>query len=289
MTLLSQVRTVIFSICLTVALSATAPALAANIAVADASNGYAAKILQKIVTLWTPPISLTKNYYLTLRVGINEKGEVQDCTPTHTSGTNTLDVSTCTAVRKGGPYGTPPYGLPIDVHLAFWTGTPKKESTIPSIEVSSEQPKAARHNTSNETLQRAEALARETEKVPHKSTPAMLDSGLTAEEMELDMNPNSSIAQDKYGVQYKKYFSRLVWALRNAIFIPAETKPGTYYATVHLVLGETGSIKKQNIVTSSGDKLLDKYVLQGIRRQGKVEAPPKGLSHDLDVTLTLKR
>ncbi|MDO5484333.1 MAG: TonB C-terminal domain-containing protein, partial [Desulfovibrionaceae bacterium] len=186
------------------------------------------------------------------------------------------------------------------VHLAFWTGLPKAAPATqapPAQAAAVPEAKEGKAASSAELArQRAEAIAREAENtqpppVGAAPVPAATGTGLTAEEMQLDMGakPGTAKAQDKYGEQYRKYFSRISWALRNAIFIPAETAAGTYYATVRLKVDAAGAIKEHSRVDSSGDKLVDKYVLQGVRRAGKVEAPPSGLTREMDVTLTLVR
>lgn len=85
------------------------------------------------------------------------------------------------------------------------------------------------------------------------------------------------------------YMSRVRRALRNAMYIPQETKPGTYRATVRLKCDASGKILERSIIRSSGDARLDRYILQGIDRAGKVETPPKGMASPMDVEFTLVR
>ncbi|SDF10528.1 energy transducer TonB [Desulfovibrio legallii] len=108
---------------------------AAAVAV-DQSGGYAAKMLEKIVTVWAPPPALKGDFVVQVKVRVDGRGAVTDCTPVRASGMEALDISACGAVRQGGGYGTPPYAQPLDVHLAFWTGTPKGKPrvTAPSSE-----------------------------------------------------------------------------------------------------------------------------------------------------------
>ncbi|MDE6735162.1 MAG: TonB C-terminal domain-containing protein, partial [Desulfovibrio sp.] len=96
-------------------------------------------------------------------------------------------------------------------------------------------------------------------------------------------------AQDKYDSRFQKYISTVVWKLRNSMYIPAQTKPGTYHATAQVRLNSAGKILDESILKGSGDALLDKYVLQGIRRAGSVAPPPAGLGDTLDLTFTLTR
>lgn len=119
------------------------------------------------------------------------------------------------------------------------------------------------------------------------TAPAATDTVTTAPRS--GQNESRSMAQDQYDPRYRKYFSTITWNLRNAMFIPAETAPGTYYATVRLQVDAAGAIKKSTLLQSSGDQRLDKFVLQGIRRAGSVEPPPAGLGNTLDLTFTLVR
>lgn len=85
------------------------------------------------------------------------------------------------------------------------------------------------------------------------------------------------------------YMGRIRRSLRNSIYIPKETKPGTYHAMVRIKCDSHGKIVERAIAKSSGDSRLDRYVLQGIDRAGSVEAPPEGLGPNLDVNFTLVR
>ncbi|WP_304392086.1 TonB family protein, partial [uncultured Desulfovibrio sp.] len=96
-------------------------------------------------------------------------------------------------------------------------------------------------------------------------------------------------AQDKYDARFQKYIGKVVWKLRNAMYIPAKTRPGTYHATAQVRYDAAGKILDATLLKGSGDALLDKYVLQGIRRAGSVPPPPAGLGDTLDLTFTLTR
>lgn len=77
--------------------------------------------------------------------------------------------------------------------------------------------------------------------------------------------------------------------LRDSMYIPEKTKPGTYHVTAQITYDAAGKILESSIVKSSGDKLLDKYCLQGIKRAGQIPAPPQGTGSTTDITFTLKR
>ena len=110
-------------------------AQAAAGAALDQGDGYGAKMLEKIVAVWAPPPALKGFHSPFARAG-GRKGAVTDCVPLRSSGMEALDISACGAVRQGGGYGVPPYAQPLEVQLAFWTGTPKGKPrlTAPSSE-----------------------------------------------------------------------------------------------------------------------------------------------------------
>lgn len=84
-----------------------------------------------------------------------------------------------------------------------------------------------------------------------------------------------------------QYIAKIRRELRNAMYIPEKTQPGTYHVTARIKCDPEGKILESSILKSSGDALLDKYVLQGIHRAGKVTAPKSG--DTFDVAFTLKR
>lgn len=378
-----------------------APVSGAALAAADQNGGYSGKVLDKVLAAWAPPPALKGEFEVRVRISLDGQGKVLDCKPTKTSGMEALDSSACGAVRQISGFGTPPYGMPLEVHLAFWTGMPKGKA--PSRTLSSEEAMRAEvmarakaegvmgerqaSSVEERARERAEAIARTSgqslpevqaapvapparakaagskarsgkgssarlsddsaatvlikaprEKSSHKaeaaaakksgarpgapqapslpenadkktSEPPTSPMGLTDEEMRLtpsapeptakgrpaQPSENASSrnggvkAQDKYDPRYRKYLSGVARDLRNAMFIPAETAPGTYYATVRLLLEPTGAIKKATLLESSGDKLLDRFVLQGIRRANSVPPPPTGLGASLEITFTLVR
>lgn len=379
-----------------------APAFSAALAAADQNGGYSGKVLDKVIAVWAPPPALKGDFEIRVRVSLDGQGKVLECKPTRTSGMEALDGSACGAVRQIAAFGTPPYGMPLEVHLAFWTGMPKGKAKAQAL--SSEEAMRAEvmarakaegvmgelqaGSVEERARERAEAIAKASgqslpeiqaapvappararaagskarpEKahvtglnddsaatVPIKSSqeksalkahaavpknsaakpgtpqtsplPETADkkspdpskappAGLTDEEMRLTLSAPEPVAkgrpvqvseqassrndgvkaQDKYDPRYRKYLSGVVWNLRNAMFIPAETAPGTYYATVRLLLEPSGTIKKATLLESSGDKQLDRFVLQGIRRANSVSPPPAGLGATLELTFTLVR
>ena len=85
------------------------------------------------------------------------------------------------------------------------------------------------------------------------------------------------------------YLDKVRRELRNAMYVPAQAKPGTYHVTTLIRIEPSGKILDCSIVKGSGDELLDRYCLQGIKRAGKVPQPPAGTGSNLEVTFTLTR
>ena len=135
------------AVLLTPLLFTAVPAAGASLAAADQNGGYSGKVLDKVITVWAPPPALKGEFEVRLKVSLDGQGKVLNCAPTKASGMEALDSSACGAVRQAAPFGTPPYGMPLDVHLAFWTGMPKG--------------KAKTETLSNEEAMRAEVLARD--------------------------------------------------------------------------------------------------------------------------------
>ncbi len=86
-----------------------------------------------------------------------------------------------------------------------------------------------------------------------------------------------------------KYLDSVRRQLRNAMYIPEKTKPGAYTVTARVKCDASGKILDSSITKGSGDSLLDRYVLQGIRRAGKIAPPPQGMGESFDITFKLKR
>ncbi|MFT4300121.1 MAG: TonB C-terminal domain-containing protein [Desulfovibrio sp.] len=167
---------------LTLCFTATG-AWAAAMATADASGGYAGKMLDKIVDIWAPPPALKGDFQVQLKVGVDGKGKVQSCTPVRASGMEALDSSACGAVRQIDNFGKTPHEKPLEVHLSFWTGTPrgKARNQIPDDAESLRLEERARikaeaamsDNLAAGAEERARQRAEETAKATGKDMPGI--------------------------------------------------------------------------------------------------------------------
>ncbi|MDD4702146.1 MAG: TonB C-terminal domain-containing protein [Desulfovibrio sp.] len=160
--------------------------LAAAMSTADASGGYAGKMLDKVVDIWAPPPALKGDFQVQIKVGVDGKGKVQNCTPVRPSGMEALDSSACGAVRQIDSFGRTPHENPLEVHLSFWTGTPrgKARNQIPDDAESLRLEERARvkaeaamsDNLAASTEERARQRAEETAKATGKDLPGIKPS-----------------------------------------------------------------------------------------------------------------
>lgn len=264
---LFSVRALLAAIVLCAALASATDAPCASAVAVSHNDGYSGHVMDKVLAVWAPPY-VSDERQLRLCVSLDGEGRVLECKAVRLSGLPALDESGCAAVRQAAPFGTPPYGMPLDVYFSFWTGQPKgKTQAAPAQPAPDAGPRAA-------------ALAAET---------AAATTAPKAEPQTQSASSSGLKAQDKYDARFQKYLSQVVWKLRNAMFIPAETKAGTYHATAQVRCNSVGKILDASLLKSSGDARLDKYVLQGIRRAGSIPPPPAGLGDTLDLTFTLTR
>lgn len=87
----------------------------------------------------------------------------------------------------------------------------------------------------------------------------------------------------------RKYLDAASRQIRNSVYIPAETPKGTYHPVARVKVDAQGKITDSSIVKSSGDKTMDKYLLQGIKRAAKITPPPQGMNKEFDLSFTLTR
>ena len=126
-----------FCLCLPFCALLPTPAHGA-VAAADQSSGYSGLVLSKVIQHWQPPADPVQRT-AHVQVRIDARGRVSSCTSTAPSGNPALDASACAAVKAAGHFATPPYNLPIDIFLHFWTG---QTATLPQQGVDVRAPSA---------------------------------------------------------------------------------------------------------------------------------------------------
>lgn len=332
---------------------------------AGQDDGYSGRVMDKIVAKWSPPKQLKNECNIKLSVSLDGAGKVQDCIIRKSSGLQALDVAACAAVRKAAPFGSPPYGMPAEIFLSFWSGSPGNVvSPDPArAALDTSQAEQAREK-SVETNERARALAEKAaaktgkmippgvqanakpkdaagaekpdvskvkaqpekaaavgkvvEKAAQREKPVQnnvvpekpaaagkVDAKAAQTEKAAQNNPvpEKSVAAAKVDAREKpevkneiseeertkRYISQITWDLRNAMFVPVESKPGVYNATVKLKCDPNGKITDYSIIKSSGDPLVDRYVLMGIKRAGHIIKPPARLGNEFDLKFQLVR
>ena len=323
---------------------AAQPSYGASMAAADINEGYGNRILNRLNAVWAPP-NLKGDFALRMKIAVDGEGKVRECAIVKSSGVEVLDTSACGAVRQINKFDVPPYSVPCEVYVSYWTGLPRgnvrellpdplealraemierdkaerasgKQRADAAEERAREKAEQAARRT-GKLLPEAQPLptARPTERQPgHKTAERDVAPALTPDELRLEMpagkaggtppsappSPSragqkappvvpAAPAQATFGEKMKKYVSNIHWHLLNAILIPAETKPGVYYATVRLHINPDGSVAEYGLVRDTGDGLLDKYVLRGMRRAGNLPPPPPAFDNPVELTFKLRR
>jgi TonB family protein len=325
-----------FLLLLTVLFFAARPSYGASMTAVDVNEGYGSKILNRLNAVWAPP-DLKGDFALRMKIAVDGDGKVRACAVVKSSGMEALDSSACGAVRQINKFDTPPYGVPCEIYVSFWTGLPRGNTRkLPPDPMEAlraevrERDKTERARgkqradaAEEQAREKAEQAARRTGRPlpdarPRPAEPAGQQAGdrqaardaessLTAEEKRLMMPdaagdtaprhqpPPSRTGQSPPAAagdtreKTRKYLSNINWRLLNAIIVPAETKPGEYRATVRLHINADGSVAKYELVGDTGDGLLDKYVLRGIRRAGDLPPPPPAFDNPAELTLKLRR
>lgn len=304
---------------------------AASVASVGLDEGFSGRVLDKLITKWSPPQQLKSEQRLKAVLSLDGEGNLINCRITRSSGLKALDVSACAAAKAAAPYGSPPYGMPAEVYFSFWTGGPNQQIP-PEPEIHADTRNAQKAvEASQEANARAKAMAEAAAKssgksltpnsAPAKNTasqaakkdalkpknqnpapaspkvPATMPKAtpVTAKPAKADASrapkpeDDTPKAQEDNDARYHKYLSSVTWKLRNMMYVPVEAKPGVYHATVELKCNAQGQILSSEIVNSSGESIIDRYVLQGIKRAKTISPPPQGLGDTLRLTFTLER
>lgn len=300
----------------------------AAIATAGQDDGYSGRILDKIAAKWKPPKQLVGSHRLKLILSIDGEGELMDCKVLKASGLDALDVSACAAARAAAPFGSPPYGMPATVHFSFWSGgldsrVPVHEDkahvnpihaqmAADNARFANERAQAraeaaakssgkklnadaqkntpeAKKNANPEKQSHAGALPQEKKKEAQIASQNLENTRPASHELVKAQTAKTTAPVNDSTSPLERYLSRITWNLRNAMYVPAQAKPGTYHATVQIDCDAKGQILSSDLIKSSGDPLVDKYVMQGIKRAKKILPPPPEAGNKFDLTFTLVR
>jgi outer membrane biosynthesis protein TonB len=161
-----------------------------------------------------------------------------------------VDASACAAVKAAGNFATPPYNLPIDVFLHFWTGQPGRTET----------PRAT----------------------PQQNPPARPPLAPSAEPAPAPL-PEPAHAPT---AQEKRYVHQVMEEIRTRILLP-RTLTGEHACTVRLLVDAKGKITR---FTSDGNgkSEFEHAVLSAVQKTGKLSPPPGGKTQEFALTFVLE-
>lgn len=280
-----------------------ATAQAAALLAADQGSGYSGQVLEKVSKYWQAP-QYSSDHMVRVRVSIDGDGKVLSCKPEQSSNLALMDKSACAAVHAAEKFSPPPYGLPMDVFLTFWTGLPKGGSNL--------GPATGRDNMDQNTLPQqnaaaataaalalakaAEAKAAEaTNQTAPKSATGTASSNAAAPAVagaadSQDRTPLVGMPAEAGTQEESRYAQKMTRLIREKMIIPAELPKGKYLFKMYVHLDSKGQIDKADISQSSGETIMDKYALRAIKRMKEpLPMPPTKKSHDLHLTFVVLR
>ena len=238
----------------------------AALAAADHSSGYSGIVLAQIAPLWQPPADSTPRT-AHVRVHIDAQGRVNSCAPTVPSGNPALDASVCAAVRAAGKFASPPYSLPIDIFLHFWTG----------------QPNVQTGQTSQHTGAAQAAATQSAAPLPVKSPAAQPSAGKTDKTGKAARASAAPEAQE----QEKAYVNKAMESIRANIVLPQDLSSGQS-CTVRVLVDKTGRVLSARLEKAARPTSFDKAILQAVNKTARLEPTPDGSNQELALTFVLE-
>ncbi len=217
-------------------------AMAASVAAADQGGGYSGQVLEKVVKHWQPPGDVLERM-IRVKVSIDSEGRLLRCEPLSSTASALGDKSICTAVREAGGFGTPPYAVPIEVFLTFWSG-PTKAQAAPAP---------------------APAPAKDTAQTPQAAQPA----AAKAQKVEKADTPEASIHE-----QEADYIKKVKGEIGSKVTIPAKTPKGKYTVSVKVRITAKGMVSLIGLSKSCGRLELDQALTGAVSRTGLVAGSP---------------
>lgn len=278
-------------------------AQAAALIGADQASGYSGHVLEKVSKTWQAP-QYPSEHLVRIRVNIDGDGKILGCWPEQSSNLAQMDKSACGAVHDVGKFDTPPYGLPINVFLTFWTGNPKGNNPYGTAAVGGggQAPDLAQQNADAATAaalaaaRAAEAKASVATKngTAKSATPASGQATAPATQATVPADSQSrgslvGVSGESPNADESRYARRVAREIREKMIIPAEIPKGTYTFRMTVHIGNKGTIDKADITQSSGEALMDKYALRAVKKVKDLTAPPTQKAHDLHLTFVVQR
>lgn len=240
----------------------------AAVAAADQSSGYAGLVLDKVSRHWQPPADSTPRT-AHIRVRIDSGGRVVSCAPTAPSGNPALDASLCAAVKAAGGFAEPPYSMPIDVFLHFWTGQPGQASERAPVQTPGSPTAEPRSQSAPSALAPAHGAA----DAPERAAPSKEVSKQT---------PSGDAAAAE-----NAYVAKVMERIRPHIALPKDVRGGKS-CTVRVLVDAKGRIVRSALSGKTKPNSFDKAVLKAVGKTGKVDPPPGGSERELALTFVLE-
>ncbi len=251
----------------------------AVVAAADQSGGYANAVLDKVVANWRPPQENDARI-VRIVVMVDGDGKLTDCLHVTKSGSLAADKAACNAARAVGTFATPPYNLPVDVYLSFWTGNP----TFATGGISHGTPPALASNAPpiNEPVV-----------IPSSPEPAVEEVVIPPVEQSQRTYPSShkpTIQDARSGglLDEKDYYiKRIMGKIAPLVTFPSTMPKGKFSTSITVRVDAEGNFLKVTLEESSGVSTLDTAIVQAANQIAKVHAPPSKKTEDLYLTFVV--
>ena len=244
----------------------------AAIAAADHSSGYSGLVLAKIVPHWQPPPDPVPRT-VHVRVHIDAQGRASSCAPTAPSGNPALDASLCAAVRAAGKFASPPYSLPIDIFLHFWTGRPGQANAQPDQTGQTDQ--------AGQTGQSAQASASQAaaqQPAPRTKSQAATQQAAARQQ---------PAAREKTREREDIYVNKAMERIRANIALPSDLASGQS-CTVRVLVDKNGRVLDARLEKAAKHTSFDKAILQAVNKTARLEPTPDGSTQELALTFVLE-
>lgn len=287
-------------------------AQAAAMLSADQGSGYSGQVLEKVAKNWQAP-QYSSDHTVRVRVSIDGDGKVLSCKPEQSSNLALMDKSACAAVHAAEKFSPPPYGMPMDVFLTFWTGLPKGGSALGGTAEGRgtiDQNTLAQQNADAATAAalalakaaEAKAAAASGQATPKNGKITVAPAGTATTGSSSGTGGTGTDTADSQAPMHMvgipaeipspeeaRYAKKLAYLIREKMIIPIELAKGTYTFKMFLHLDSKGQIGKTEISQSSGQAIMDKYALRAIKRLPTLAVPPTKKSQDLHLTFVVRR
>ncbi len=260
-------------------------AMAASIATADVVGGYAGTVLEKISSVWQPhPVPQgTTERKIRIRVHIDGSGFPEQCEIVTSSGLPAMDNGVCSAVQKAAPFTTPPYAVPIVIHMTFWSGQ------------GSQSGQATQNRQSGQGSMGQDLPPSPLPKVTETDIPLAQDTYLPTESS-ISSSPPTHMSSPALGqgtstpqAMQVNYVNEVMQQISPLVLFPSNLPRGTYSVTIAVQVDPQGQLLSTTLRESCGNDQLDSAVVQAALKKGHVTPPPGGQLQYLRLTFVVQK